>query len=136
MLSWVISFLWALLLSQTPVHVHAAAPVVSIENFPLSYSYYTPYQSTQFINDTAILLSKEATVTDADNDNIQKAEIQITHGYILGDTLSYIDVSPISGAYNTGNGKVRGWGGIATINFPRSPFSSRSHNPPPPHTLS
>mmetsp|Transcript_19503 Transcript_19503/g.40690 ORF Transcript_19503/g.40690 Transcript_19503/m.40690 type:complete len:180 (-) Transcript_19503:32-571(-) len=109
--------LGSLFLTFLVCYALSAAPVVNVENFPLTYEYYNSYQSTQFINDTAILLSKAATVTDADSDNIQTAVIQITHGLISGDTLSYTDVSPIVGVYSPEDGKLTLTGPTTAANF-------------------
>mmetsp|Transcript_11755 Transcript_11755/g.23721 ORF Transcript_11755/g.23721 Transcript_11755/m.23721 type:complete len:193 (-) Transcript_11755:27-605(-) len=95
----------------------AAAPVVTLESYPLTYSAYNAKQSTKFINDTAILLTKTATITDADGDNLEKVEVEFAQNFVYGDTLSVTDTASITGGFDSATGKLTLTGPTTTANF-------------------
>lgn len=80
-------------ISITPVN---DAPVLAnIEGGALSYTE----------NDSATSITSTITVSDGDDTNIESASIQITTGYVsTEDVLSYTDVSPITGSWNSSTG--------------------------------
>ncbi|GMH48813.1 hypothetical protein TL16_g00381 [Triparma laevis f. inornata] len=92
-----------------------AAPVVVVESYPLTYSYFTAKQSTKYINDTAIVLTKA--VTDGDSDNIQKLEVDFVSGFVLGDTFTFTDAHSITGNYDSPSGKLTLTGPTTPANF-------------------
>jgi hypothetical protein len=76
----------------TPVN---DAPVVTTSDGPTGYAagdIVGPYV------DAAL------TVSDADDTNIESAQVKIASGYQSGDDLVYVDQSGISGVYNAGTG--------------------------------
>ncbi|GMH90777.1 hypothetical protein TrVE_jg6010 [Triparma verrucosa] len=107
--------LLSLLLLLTPAS--PAAPVVTVESYPLTYSYFGRQQSTKYINDTAIVFTKAATITDADADNIQKVEVDFVSGFVLGDTFSFTDAHSVTGNYDSPTGKLTLTGPTTAANF-------------------
>jgi hypothetical protein len=55
-------------------------------------------------DDPATTVDSGVTVTDADDTNIESAEVTISSGFESGDDLVFVDQSGISGVYNTGTG--------------------------------
>ena len=74
-----------------------AKPIITLETYPLKYSYYGALQSTTFINDTAITVSNLMTLSETDP--IMLAHVDFTAGYVKGDMLHFTDQNGITGEY-------------------------------------
>ena len=97
--------------------VEGAAPVVTLESYPLTYSAYGPKQSTKFINDTALLITKTGTITDADADNLNTVVVSFAQNFVGGDTLSFTDTATVTGGFDAATGILTLTGPTTTANF-------------------
>ncbi|HEX8067884.1 MAG TPA: Ig-like domain-containing protein [Thermoleophilaceae bacterium] len=72
-----------------------AAPVVTT----------SPGATTYTIGDTTgVDVDSAVTVTDADDVNVESAQVRVSSGFDSGDDLVYVDQLGIGGVYNTGTG--------------------------------
>lgn len=94
---------------------YSTKPVITVESYPLLYSYYGAKQSTSFINDTAITVSDLISINNPNpNPNVMMAIVDFTSGFVKGDLLTYTPITgnPIVGDYfatdNTGTLTLKG----------------------------
>ena len=82
---------------------------------------------------SAVALDSTLTVTDADNQTLASAKVQITSGLFAGDRLNFTNQNGITGSYDSGTGILTLTGSSSLANYQTAlrsiTFSSSSDNP-------
>ena len=102
-LSIIKSIIILLLLAFTQP-VLSVAPVITIESYPMTYSYYGVTQSTLPVKDHAMDICNLVVLADTDSANLKSAEISFTSNFVVGDILVLADVGNIVVSYASGTG--------------------------------
>ena len=84
-------------------------------------------------NGSAVAIDAALTVADADNANLAGATVEITSGYVSGDTLNFSTQNGISGSYDSGTHTLTLTGSASVADYQTAlrsvTFSSSSDDP-------
>ena len=92
------------LLLILPYYSDAVAPVVSVEDYALTYSYFGIGQSTLPVADHTLTISNLIELSDADSTDLKSATIAITTNFIVGDILISSDTDNIVSSFTAATG--------------------------------
>jgi hypothetical protein len=84
-----------------------AAPVVTTSGGSAAYTE----------GGSAVVIDGSLTVTDADDTNLESAQVSITSGFQSGDSLNFVDTAFITGNYDTGTGVLTLTGTDSVANY-------------------